>query len=148
MDSFIETTPFFTATHRSLAERVTEFTQTEIEPRADGDERHADDALSSYVRILAAHDLLRYAVATPGERFDLRAFCIIRETLSYSSALADLAFVMQGLGTYAISVAATAHVRDFWLERARRNFTIHRQRTHAGILCRRTHRHDGVASDR
>ncbi len=119
MDSFIETTPFFTAGHRSLAERVAEFTQTEVERRADEDERNADDALRSYVRLLAAHDLLRYAVATPGERFDLRAFCIIRETLSSSSALADLAFAMQGLGTYAISLAATEHVRDFWLDRAR-----------------------------
>jgi acyl-CoA dehydrogenase len=119
MDSFIETTPFFTAGHRALAQRVAEFTQTEIERRAGEDERNADDALRSYVRVLAAHDLLRYAVATPGERFDLRAFCIIRETLCYSSALADLAFVMQGLGTYAINLAATEHVRDFWLERAR-----------------------------
>ena len=119
MDSFIETTPFFTSAHRALAQRVAEFTQTEVERRAGEDERNPDDALRSYVRILAAHDLLRYAVAMPGERFDLRAFCVIRETLSYSSALADLAFVMQGLGTYAISVAATEHVRDFWLERAR-----------------------------
>jgi acyl-CoA dehydrogenase len=124
MDSFIETTPFFTAGHRTLARRVAEFTHTEIEPRAGEDERNADDALRAYVRILAAHDLLRYAVATPGERFDLRAFCIIRETLSYSSALADLAFVMQGLGTYAISLAASEHVRDFWLERARNGQAI------------------------
>jgi len=119
MDDFIATTPFFTSQHRALTQRVAKFVQTEIERRAGEDERNADDALRSYVRILAAHDLLRYAVATPGERFDLRAFCIIREMLSYSSALADLAFVMQGLGTYAISLAATEHVRDFWLERAR-----------------------------
>ena len=33
-------------------------------------------------------------------------------------SLADLAFAMQGLGTYAISLAATEHVRDFWLARA------------------------------
>ena len=124
MDSFIQTIPFFNARHRELADRVAEFTQTEIERRAGEDERNPDDALRSYVRILAAHDVLRYAVATPGERFDLRAFCIIRETLSYSSALADLAFVMQGLGTYAISVAATEHVRDFWLERARNGQAI------------------------
>jgi acyl-CoA dehydrogenase len=52
------------------------------------------------------------------EPFDLRSFCIIREMLSYSSSLADLAFAMQGLGTYAISLAATEHVRDFWLARA------------------------------
>ena len=119
MDDFINTTAFFTSQQRALAERVSQFVQVEIERRAAEDERNADEALRSYVRVLAAHDLLRYAVATPGERFDLRAFCIIRETLAYSSALADLAFVMQGLGTYAISLAATEHVRGFWLERAR-----------------------------
>ena len=119
MDSFIETTPFFKPEHRSLAQSIAEFAGREVEPRAGNDERNADDALRSYVRLLAENGLLRYAVATPGERFDLRAFCIIRETLSYSSALADLAFVMQGLGTYAISLAATEHVRDFWLDRAR-----------------------------
>jgi len=124
MDSFIETTPFFTAAHRSLAQRVGAFAQTEIERRAGEDECNPDEALRLYVRILAAHDLLRYAVAMPGERFDLRAFCIVRETLSYASALADLAFVMQGLGTYAISLAATEHVRDFWLERARNGQAI------------------------
>jgi acyl-CoA dehydrogenase len=43
---------------------------------------------------------------------------VIREALAYSSSLADLAFVMQGLGTYAISQAAPDHVRDFWLSRA------------------------------
>ena len=48
----------------------------------------------------------------------MRALCLIREALSYSSPLADLAFVMQGLGTYAISLAAPEHVRDFWLSRA------------------------------
>ena len=124
MDDFIATTPFFTAQQRALAERVSEFAHTEIERRAGDDERSPDDAVRSYVRILAAHDLLRYAVAMPGERFDLRTFCIIREILSYSSAVADLAFVMQGLGTYAISAGATEHVRDFWLERARNGQAI------------------------
>ena len=119
MDSFIETTPFFTAEHRRLATRVAEFTEREVEPRAGADERDAEAALRSYIGLLSEQELLRNAVATPGQRFDLRAFCIIRETLSYSSALADLAFVMQGLGTYAISLAATEHVRDFWLDRAR-----------------------------
>jgi acyl-CoA dehydrogenase len=43
---------------------------------------------------------------------------LIREELSYSSSLADLAFVMQGLGTFAIARAAPDHVREFWLSRA------------------------------
>ena len=118
MDTFIHTTPFFSAEHRALAERLAQFAEREIEVHAGDDEREPDEALRSYVLLLAENDLLKYAVAQPGQPFDLRAFCIIRETLSYSSSLADLAFVMQGLGTYAISLAATEHVRDFWLARA------------------------------
>src|SRR3989475_3765196 len=119
MDTFLSTTPFFSSEHRSLADRMAEFVDREIEVRAADDESDTDEALRGYVLLLAENDLLRYAVATPGQPFDLRAFCIIRESLSYSSSLADLAFVMQGLGTYAISLAATEHVRDFWLARAR-----------------------------
>ena len=118
MDSFINTTPFFSTEHRSLAKRVGEFCAHEIETRAADDEADADQALRGYVQLLADNDLLKYAVAAPGQPFDLRSFCIIRELLSYSSALADLAFTLQGLGTYAISLAATEHVRDFWLQRA------------------------------
>jgi acyl-CoA dehydrogenase len=65
---------------------------------------------------LAGAGLLNYAVAE--SKLDIRALCLIREALAYSSALADLAFVMQGLGTYAIARAAPDHVRDFWLSRA------------------------------
>src|SRR5258708_35774032 len=118
MDSFIETTPFFSAEHRALATRVAEFAEREVEVRAGDDEGDVDEALRGYVMLLFEADLLRYAVASPDQPFDLRSFCIIRETLSYSSSLADLAFAMQGLGTHAISLAATEHVRDFWLARA------------------------------
>src|SRR2546421_3236558 len=119
MDRFIETTPFFSADHRKLSAEVADLAEREVEVRAGDDEQDADEAVRSYVMLLFEADLLGYAVATPGQPFDLRSFCIIRETLSYSSSLADLAFVMQGLGTYAISLAATEHVRDFWLTRAR-----------------------------
>ncbi len=118
MDRFIETTPFFSPEQRTLAARVAEFAAREVEARAVDEETNVDEALRAYVRLLVEADLLPYAVARPGTRFDLRSFCIIREALSYSSSLADLAFVMQGLGTYAIAAAATEHVRDFWLERA------------------------------
>src|SRR5438034_8045959 len=118
MDRFIETTPFFSSDHRALAARVAAFVEREIEVRAGDDEGEVDETLRGYVTLLVKNDLLKFAVATPGQAFDLRSFCIIRETLSYSSSLADLAFVLQGLGTYAISLAATEHVRDFWLARA------------------------------
>src|SRR5262245_18838745 len=118
MDSFVATTPFFSDDHRALAARAAEFSARQVEARAIEEEQDVDEALRGYIRLLVEADLLRYAVPLPGRTFDLRSFCIIRETLSYSSSLADLAFVMQGLGTYAISLAATEHVRDFWLERA------------------------------
>ncbi|HEX3084102.1 MAG TPA: acyl-CoA dehydrogenase family protein [Pyrinomonadaceae bacterium] len=119
MDSFIDTTPFFTSEHRALASRITQLVEREVEAHAADDERDPEQALRDYVLLLAENDLLRFAVPTPGQIFDLRAFCLIRESLSYSSSIADLAFVMQGLGTYAISLSATEHVRDFWLARAR-----------------------------
>ena len=66
--------------------------------------------------LLAGAGLLNYAVAAP--KLDTRALCLVREALSYSSSLADLAFVMQGLGTFAIAQAAPDHVREFWVARA------------------------------
>jgi acyl-CoA dehydrogenase len=118
MDQFINTTPFFSSEQRALAERVAQFTAREVEPRAHEEEAALDDHFRAYLSLLVEADLMRFAVAVPGRPFDLRSFCIIREALSYSSSLADLAFVMQGLGTYPISLAASDHVRDFWLERA------------------------------
>jgi acyl-CoA dehydrogenase len=117
MDSFITQLPFFTAEHRTLAADMESFVALEIEPRA-GDEHDLDARLREYVAILAKAGALPYAVAQPGAKLDLRALCLIREALAYSSALADVAFVMQGLGTHAISQAAPEHVRDFWISRA------------------------------
>ncbi|HLE62014.1 MAG TPA: acyl-CoA dehydrogenase family protein [Pyrinomonadaceae bacterium] len=117
MDRFIEQTPFFTAEHRNLAESAAIFISHEIEPRATA-ERDSETAVREYIHLLASAGLLRYSVVTPETHLDVRALCLLREELSYSSALADLAFVMQGLGTYAIAQAAPEHVRDFWISRA------------------------------
>ncbi len=122
-DRFIEETPFFTDGHRHLATYVEDFVARQIE----GPVREAgatDEQFRETLALLADADLLRYAVAQAGQPLDARALCLIREALSYSSSLADLAFVMQGLGTYAISLAAPEHVRDFWLERAATGRTV------------------------
>lgn len=110
-------TPFFTADHRHLARKVREFVREQIEPTA-ADETDVDSRFKQYLQSLAQSEFLKYVVAKPGKPLDMRAVCLIRDALSYSSPLADLAFVMQGLGTYAISQAAPEHVRDFWLARA------------------------------
>ena len=115
MDSLISQLPFFTPEHRNLAQSVAQFVAQEIEPRADNEE-DVDGLAREFVSLLAGAGLLNYSVAESA--LDVRSLCLIREALAYSSSLADLAFVMQGLGTYAISQAAPDHVREFWLSRA------------------------------
>ncbi len=117
MDNFIDQLPFLTPEHRTVAADIRSFVAQEIEPRAD-EEGDAEARLRELVTALAQAGVLHYAAAPAGSKLDARALCLIREELSYSSALADLAFVMQGLGTYAISQAAPDHVRDFWVSRA------------------------------
>ena len=107
--------PFFTTEHRNLADGVAQFVAREIEPHA-GVEEDVEGLARHFVNLLAAGGILNYAVSE--SKLDIRALCLIREALAYSSALADLAFVMQGLGTYAIARAAPDHVREFWLSRA------------------------------
>jgi acyl-CoA dehydrogenase len=116
MDKFIDQLPFLTDEHRTLAGEMSSFVEQEIESQAI-DEHDLDARLREYVGTLGKAGVLEYAVASAGTKLDTRAICLIREALSYSSALADLAFVMQGLGTYAISQAAPEHVRDFWVSR-------------------------------
>jgi acyl-CoA dehydrogenase len=115
MDRLINQLPFFTPEHRSLAQSVAQFVQQEIEPRASFEE-DVEGLARDFVSLLAHAGILKYAVAE--SRLDIRSLCLIREELAYSSSLADLAFVMQGLGTFAIANAAPDHVRDFWLARA------------------------------
>ncbi len=117
MDHFIQQTPFFTDEQRDLAASVESFVAREVEPRASL-EAETDAQFRGFVDALAQAGFLHYAVAYADKPLDVRSLCMVRESLSYSSSLADLAFVMQGLGTYAISLAAPEHVRDFWLSRA------------------------------
>src|ERR1700741_3063066 len=115
MDRLITELPFFTAEHRNLVQSVAQFVAREIEPRA-ADEEDIESLAREFVQLLAQAGILNYAVRE--SKLDVRSVCLIREALAYSSSLADLAFVMQGLGTYAIARAAPDHVRDFWLTRA------------------------------
>jgi acyl-CoA dehydrogenase len=117
MDKFIEQLPFFTPEQRKLAAELGAFVAQELEPRPVNEE-NAEAELRDLVNLLGKIGVLDYSVARPGTKLESRSICLIRDLLSYSSPLADLAFVMQGLGTYAISQAAPEHVRDFWISRA------------------------------
>jgi len=115
MDRLISQLPFFTPEHRNLVQGVAQFVTQEIEPRAASEE-NVEQLAKDLVNSLAAAGLLKYSVAET--KLDVRSLCLIREALAYSSSLADLAFVMQGLGTFAIAQSAPDHVREFWLSRA------------------------------
>lgn len=115
MDRLVNDLPFFTTEHRNLAHGVARFVAQEIEPHG-GVEDDVEGLARHFVNLLAGAGILNYAVAE--SKLDIRALCLIREELAYSSSLADLAFVMQGLGTFAIAQAAPDHVREFWLSRA------------------------------
>jgi acyl-CoA dehydrogenase len=116
MDRIIDQLPFFTPEHRNLSQDLLKFVNLEIEPHAI-EERDVDESARHYVGVMARAGVLDYSVAQE-KKLDNRALCLIREGLAYSSSLADLAFVMQGLGTFAISQAARDHIREFWLGRA------------------------------
>jgi acyl-CoA dehydrogenase len=117
---FTEEAPFFSDDHTRLAAGVANFVAHEIEPRVVEEENMSvEEYFRKTLDLLAQADLLRFSVALgDGTPLDTRSLFILREELAYSSAVADLAFVVQGLGTFAISLGAPEHVRDFWLERA------------------------------
>jgi acyl-CoA dehydrogenase len=116
-DLFFDETPFFTNEQRNFAAQMSQYTRRELKAFA----AETNDTAADFRAVfdwLARADFLRYAIATPERPMDSRVLCLMRDILAYSSPLADLAFVMQGLGTNAINRAAPEHLRDFWLERA------------------------------
>jgi len=51
------------------------------------------------------------------ERLDPMAICLVREVLMATSCQADSLFAMQGIGSYAITIAGTEEQRKQWLPR-------------------------------
>jgi acyl-CoA dehydrogenase len=98
--------PFFDAAHRELATCLSEWL-----PKQSVDERDEDAGTLAWVALLGKNQWLRYCVAAANggmlEKLDSRALVIARETLAFTSPLADFAFAMQGLGSGAISIAGT-----------------------------------------
>ncbi len=114
--------PFFEDGHRALARDLHRWAEREIAPVAR-DEPSGRDGLDGLVkeilRRLADGGWLRYAVPAPWggvhETLDRRALCLLRETLAWHSGIADLAFVMQGLGSGPISLFGSEETRRRYL---------------------------------
>jgi acyl-CoA dehydrogenase len=85
----------------------------------DEAELDADAGLAAHVRRLGEAGVLALLVdGDDGGRFERvawRAVCLARERLAHASPLLELAFTMQGLGSYPITLAGSREQRRRWL---------------------------------
>jgi acyl-CoA dehydrogenase len=100
-----------------IQQQAREFARS-IEPLAD----EADESSEVHAGVLAAlreSGLSELMVTTEFggrfERLDPLAICVVREVLMATSSHADSLFALQGIGSYAITVAGTADQRSSWL---------------------------------
>lgn len=109
MDSTFLDWPFFSAEHRELARELRDWAAQHIAPLTDHgpDNAALDERCRQLAHLLGSAGWLRHTVA--GEHgaagaLDVRSLCLCRETLAYTSGLADFVFAMQGLGTGSVSL--------------------------------------------
>jgi len=111
---------FLDESHPALAGEVASFAAERLRPRPPPED---DDAARRQAReiltLLGETGWSRYAVpaehggATP--EIDLRACCLIRETLAAASPLADAVFALQCLGSMPLTLAGDDQVKRRWL---------------------------------
>lgn len=107
--------------HRTLRTRVREVARREVEPLVAREEEDSIGVFHELRRVLGGAGVLAEAVPSAfggaRERLDARALCIAREELAYVSGLADLVFVMQGLGSYVLQERGGRELQGAWLPR-------------------------------
>ncbi len=111
--------PFLEPRHRRLAEALDAWA---AESLASIDHADTDAACRALVAALGRDGWLAHATvdpADPASALDVRALCLIRETLARHDGLADFAFAMQGLGTGALSLFGTPQQKAEWLPAVR-----------------------------
>ena len=112
--------PFLEPAHRELAASLDAWAADNL---GGIDEADVDAACRELVRRLAADSWLDHCVPAAyggaSEKLDVRALCLIRETLARHSGLADFAFAMQGLGSGAISLYGSDDIRSAYLPAVR-----------------------------
>jgi alkylation response protein AidB-like acyl-CoA dehydrogenase len=120
-DASFLTWPFFEDRHRSLARDLDGWCRREVAPLANHENGDLDGTCRELVRRLGDGGWLNWAVQSSWsgalERLDVRALCLIRETLARYSGLADFVFALQGLGSGPISLFGTEEQRRTWLPR-------------------------------
>ncbi|MEP6691455.1 MAG: acyl-CoA dehydrogenase family protein [Gemmatimonadaceae bacterium] len=99
MDRSFLTWPFFDASHRALATELDRWSAATLSAHDGAD---VDAACRERVRLLGDGGWLRHVVPAAfggsADTLDVRALCLVRESLARVDALADFSFAMQGLG--------------------------------------------------
>ncbi len=105
--------------HLRVAEEIEEFAATEIAPlQPPGSDDESRVQAREILARLGAGGWCRYAVPAEedaGAAVDLRACCLIRETLAAASPLADSVFALQCLGSVPIAIGGSDEQRRRWL---------------------------------
>jgi acyl-CoA dehydrogenase len=115
-DKTFLTWPFFADRHREIAGGIEGWCAKNL-PTDHGD---VDAACRDLVQKLGRDGWLNHTAPDPAAStpLDVRALCLIRETLARHDALGDFAFAMQGLGAGPISLFGNEKQRA-WLKRTR-----------------------------
>ncbi len=102
--------PFFEPRHRHLADEL----DTWCAANLPVDHDDVDATCRDLVARLGQDGWLNYTAIDPDApgALDVRALCLIRETLARHDGLADFAFALQGLGAGAISLFGTPQQRE------------------------------------
>lgn len=111
--------PFLDDSHRELAAQVDAWAAGAL---TGTDHTDTDAACRALVAAMGEAGILTHSAIAPDQpegRLDVRALCLIRETLARHDGLADFAFAMQGLGTGAISLFGTPAQQAEWLPKTR-----------------------------
>jgi acyl-CoA dehydrogenase len=105
-----------TPDEQELQQRVRTLAREQIAPlAAEVDE--TNQVSPELMRILAGANLLRYTVPQEFGGYDIRVMdlCIIREELAQVCGQADTNFIMQGLGSYPITLGGTPEQKSRFL---------------------------------
>ena len=100
--------------HLALARDIAAFAGKELSGLP-----HADDDATARTQAREVMGLIGGAgFFDPILNHDLRACCVIRETLAYASPLADAVFALQALGGHPIALAGSPELKKRWLDPA------------------------------
>jgi alkylation response protein AidB-like acyl-CoA dehydrogenase len=105
---------FLSPSHEELAARCGVFTEAEVAPLPSPEDDAACRAQARTLARLLGHAGWLHPIGQP----DLRACCLIRETLAGASPLADAVFALQALGGLPLALAGTEAQKRRWLEPA------------------------------